>query len=474
MISSRILNASLRYVAPAVAVGIGLAVFNPGAMSPDSFSILEQARTLALSEAHPPLLAILWHFTEKVWLGPLPILFLNLAFFYFANALIFAETCRRFSLASIPMFFVLALWPPVFGIIGVIWVDISMAAFFCASVGLFLLHERISDSFRRRIVLIASLLCLFLAIGFRHNAVVAAVPLAIFFAWRLMPAKRRRSGVLVAAALGTGACAAMFGLHHVITRAVIVGHVPLSQFIAIYDLAGISKIEGSFLFDKTLFPHNSQRDVETLYTPRSIIPLQMGEQIHAPAPYAKATPFSNFGNPESIARLWENWRHVVRTHFGAYLLHRWLVFREILGLSDWYLWGPVYNVIDDNAFGVPARQTYGSFLYRYALLSDRTSMFRPYLYFAAGLALMSALTILRTRNSLLAAGLVFSGLLYSAALFFVAMSPDYRYSHWLVTSTTLALAVLMRDGIDAMVEKRYPPLLSPQCDNGAASAETDP
>ena len=78
-------------------------------------------------------------------------------------------------------------------------------------------------------------------------------------------------------------------------------------------------------------------------------------------------------------------------------------------------------------------------------LADHTPLFRPWLYLALALILVAVVR----RRTLLA--LLLSGLAMQLSLLFVAMSPDYRYSHWLVL-TTIVVGVLWR--IDVARKRR--------------------
>ena len=71
-------------------------------------------------------------------------------------------------------------------------------------------------------------------------------------------------------------------------------------------------------------------------------------------------------------------------------------------------------------------------------------LFRPWFYFAIGFLLIAftlwRFGIQRLEVTLLAA----SGFAHEAALFLIAPSPDYRYSHYTVFATTLAVMLLLR------------------------------
>ena len=47
-----------------------------------------------------------------------------------------------------------------------------------------------------------------------------------------------------------------------------------------YDIAGTSYQEKKYLFSAEIFSGNSLEDVDKLYSPRSILPLESGVQIH--------------------------------------------------------------------------------------------------------------------------------------------------------------------------------------------------
>jgi hypothetical protein len=64
-------------------------------------------------------------------------------------------------------------------------------------------------------------------------------------------------------------------------------------------------------------------------------------------------------------------------------------------------------------------------------------MFRPYVYALIALALL----VLCARDRL-TIGLYTSGLLYQLSFMPVNAEPDYRYSHWMITSVCIATVIL--------------------------------
>jgi hypothetical protein len=113
----------------------------------------------------------------------------------------------------------------------------------------------------------------------------------------------------------------------------------------------------------------------------------------------------------------------------------------LLGISG--KWEPVYDDFGDPELLAP--------LHHRAIPSDWqigwraivravavTPLFRPWLYLLLALAL-----IYIARNQRVLRALVLSGVVYEATLIFVGSSSMYRYSHWLITSATIAGVTLL-------------------------------
>jgi hypothetical protein len=150
---------------------------------------------------------------------------------------------------------------------------------------------------------------------------------------------------------------------------------------------------------------------------------------------------------ENVARAWKE------TVFGyprAYLYYRVDRFRVLLGLAKRRetFWGSPIIVTHDYQdkqrlwqFGVstsvsPAQEWIDEQL----TALSHTWLFRPYIYFLLSLALL----VLARRNALVAA-LLLSGLGIELSMFFLAHSPDYRYSHWMICTTVLSAILLFAD-----------------------------
>ena len=160
--------------------------FNPGAMSPDSFAILIQARTGIFEDGHPPLMAAIWRQIDGIVPGPIGMLVLHLALFYGGFYLIFRWGAQRYGYFIVPVFFVVGMSPPIIGILGAIWIDITMAGFFIMAIGLFLAGYANQKDSRRVMLLLSALVLATLGLAVRHNGAAGAFPLIAFFIFQSM------------------------------------------------------------------------------------------------------------------------------------------------------------------------------------------------------------------------------------------------------------------------------------------------
>ena len=145
------------------------------------------------------------------------------------------------------------------------------------------------------------------------------------------------------------------------------------------------------------------------------------------------------------AALSRAWKELVFGDPGAYLAYHWDGFRRILRLTDDDRPGAVWNRFlesEEQLTWIDHDANFSWAQYRIGLtcfywLADRTPLFRAYVYAAIALALLVSCCRDRLTFALFA-----SGLLYELSFFPVGAEPDYRYSHWMITSVCLATVIL--------------------------------
>ena len=457
-LSQRVTTVALLAMAAAMGGQVFLH-FNPGALSPDSLNILAQARSGVFEDGHPPLMAAIWRLIDRIVPGSVGMLLLNLGLFYGGLFLIFRWAALRYQIGVLPAFLVVGLFPPIIGILGAIWIDITMAGFFLAALGVFLMGFTRPEKRPRIGCFFVALLLVALATAVRHNGAAGAFPLIVLFLFQSVRTGARTLPRLAVATIG--------GV--VVTLLLFLGAKQVSAWsvdvprhfwrvAAMYDIAGTSYQENAFLFYPDVIQDNSLANVRRLYSPRSLTPLLLGQQVHAlPGQLmAKGSPIEfNLSNQNLNQRLLSNWIDVIVNHTSAYLTHRYDVFVSLVTRSPWGLWGPVFDAVYPNDLGIAERPVNDSAYFAYIkLLALQSLIFVPLLYLIlSAFAVLPALVLgLRFQNQalLVASALYGSGLAHMAGLFFLAASADFRYSHWMITTTVLATSLLVLELVRAI------------------------
>jgi hypothetical protein len=411
-----------------------LAYAFPGYMNFDSADQLRQARAHAYTDWHPPMMAWYWRIIEKAFHGPLPLLLLQLTLFLWG---VYGILCRRFTprVAAIIACLIL-LFPPVLTPMAVVWKDAQMAAWLIAGTMLAL-----RETPRTRAI---GLVLLVLACGVRDNACTALPPLLLFIvaSWGV-----RRKLVV---------CAVAFGLFVAIAGGAVVANKLLTVrpgyawycANAIHDIAGTicnadpmtdeqvkAELVGIPLVgDQT----NLQARFCKQYTPRWWIPLSINDNA-----LFDASPKED----DRIARKAAYFR-LVGDHTSAFLKHRWLVIKELLGLTPDGAEEPVCQ----SFAGAPGQLValhHDASMTRYQIKLGRwfrkmagTVFYQPWAYLVVAFILF--VYALWTRKTLVLA-LLGSGILYETSFLLGAAGPAYRYSHWMVLCTCLAAVITMRE-----------------------------
>ncbi|MDQ3336731.1 MAG: hypothetical protein M4D80_16310 [Myxococcota bacterium] len=421
-------------------LAIGFALFLiwsfPGFMSTDSQNQLMEARSGKFSDAHPPLMSAIWRLLDAFVSGPVLMLLLQGGLFLGGLYVIF----KRFLPERRAAIFASAvlLYPPVLTVMGVIWKDSQMAAYLIAGTAALL-----SPRLRIRLLGLGFLV---VACAIRHNAFAAVVPLVFFvFEWRAGMGWWKRTMIAVGAAVL--AVVAMFA----ITKFLTVQPIKLTP--AFQDIVGViafsdEKSDAELLEILKGLELGTDKGIQarcrSLYEQRGAWRITQADDRLMNYP---ATP----AQWDALSRAWKT---LVLQEPGAYFAYHWDTFRRVIGV-DAVPRSPIYNLfvefdvavdeLDHNA-GYSTTQAYLSKAF-YALAE--TPLFRPWLYMVLALVLLAL--FVRDR---LTAGLIVSGLLYELSYFPVGADPDFRYSHWMIASVTLATVLLV---VQRMHKREAPP-----------------
>lgn len=431
-----------------IIVGLLFVMFYPGGMSIDSFEHLLQARSGVLGDWHPPFIAWLWRGADAVLRGPLLMVIAQFGVFLLA--------LRAFAKAALPgsgKWFTLATLcvPPIAGILGVVWKDIWTSGLLLLA-GAWLLDFEM----RRAPVRAGQWICggaaLLGALLFRHNAVFAVLPLVAIAVWQRRADGRRWRALASAAGVTAAVVAGLVATAAGINRSLTDYHQFPQQSLFIFDLAGVAVRNGrtdlldaaagqlpKVLRGRDSIPLDALR---AHYTPRTWTPLAL----------EAGSPLAMTHSATEVDVLATVWFRALREQPMAYLRHRAAVFRQVIGAHREPLLAPVYFAIPENSpdhamvsrnFRIDADASPLQLRLRTAFTTMATwTLYRPWLWLGLNL-LVVAVAVWARRPA--AAAIALSGLCYELALFFIAPSADYRYSHWLILATWAALGALVAE-----------------------------
>lgn len=427
--------------------------FSPGAMSTDSFYIMQQARDGVFKDDHPPLMAMTWWLLAKLSSGQEVLLALNLFLFWGGAFLVFAALSVRSGWLALVGFVLFAIQPAILGILGVIWIDIFMAALLIVTVGALALAA-VSEGWSRSGFSLMALVFGFLAIGARHNSAAAVSPLFAVALLLLLPSARFSvTRVSCASIIAVPLAILALFLWGQISKHVTERPNNMISLLAMYDIAGTAIHTGVAIPELSSLQPVSYDDLALLYTPRSVIPLQVGKQVHSanPQPTRGVTiPMRDSFSSEGKEQLMRNWTSAIVGHPVAYLRHRANVFASLIGLPPWTeLWAPLYSAVLPNDMGVkPISEAEESKIQRYfRSLSQSSYVFHPFIYLTISILAFPVFIAFAIRKGdqvlMLGSALLLSGLAHMVGLFFIAGSGDFRYSHWLVVSTCLGIVIVL-------------------------------
>jgi hypothetical protein len=154
--------------------------------------------------------------------------------------------------------------------------------------------------------------------------------------------------------------------------------------------------------------------------------------------------FDNPSSPQEWAALDRARSELVAGDPFAYLSANWTRFSTMLGLGTLGVRGAIWNLfLEEEAvmFNIEHQATWSWIqmfvAHKLIWLDIHTPLFRPYVY-----AIIAVLLLVLFCRDRLTAGLLTSGLCYELSFFPFAPTPDFRYSHWMITATCLAAVLL--------------------------------
>ena len=407
-----------------VAAGYALTVFvfYPGYVTIDARYVYADALAWQFGDWQSPAMGVLWRLIDPIAPGSLSMFLLTVTLYWLGFGLVAITAARQHSAWLALATLLLALIPPAFFFVGLVWRDILFGvAWLVASALAFAAADR--NVLVRLPLQALSLALTAFGVLLRPNAILAAPFLAAYAVWPLRFDLKRMAIVFVPAAM----------LAYALIPLVYYGMLdakrqnPLHS-IMVFDLGGITHFTGS-----NQFPVAWSTEQTALLTSRCYDPVRWDSYWHVPpCPFVmqrlERPDDVIFGTPQ----LFQAWWRAITAHPLAYLTHRATFMWQFLARSNLVL--PVWNWPDPVS-------GYGNSPPMQALIALHEAL-APSVLFRPGIWLILAGTVCvlawRLRSApagAFAVSVTASAIVYLLTFSIVGVAADFRYAYWCVLAT---------------------------------------
>ena len=426
----------------------------PGHLSPDSISQLYEGRTGTRETWGPAAYASVLAAFDSVVPGT-ALYLIGSGFVLFASLLGLRGLRPKASWAAVPVALLFLVSPIILIFQGIVWKDILFANL--AVAGFFLL-ARASVSWPERrppwIVLAVALLALALAAQVRQNGLITAPFAALALAWTVRGEGWRRSLIW-----GLGSFVAIVVASHLIGLASqpakagpdTAGGVGI-RILEQYDIIGAVAHDPTL----TLTVFNAA-DPEA----QSVIRAR-GAPLYTPVriDYLDADPAVGavlWRQSDEVVRA--QWLDIVLHHPGAYLAHRFDVFRWVFLTPKIDSCLPLFVGVDGPADTLkkleiaPGKDASDRALYNYGTWFLDGPLFSHLSYAVTAVLVAGALLLRRDRADVAIIALMVAALAFTASFFAISIACDYRYLYFLDLAAMTGLLYLALDPPVAQVRR---------------------
>ncbi len=419
----------------AACFALTLRIFYPGVMTYDAryiYSYIAQGRA---GDWQSPLMTTLWAAIDPIATGSGSMFLFIAALYWLAFAVLALTLARRspwLGLAAV----VLALAPPAFVFVGIIWRDVLLASAWLLAAAL---AFAVADDRGAWRIIAQSIAMALLVFGFllRPNALFAAPILAAYLVW---PSRFELKRVAI---LYVPVAVVLAILEPVVYYGILdARHENPIHSIFVFDLAGITHFAKSNQFPVTWTADETAMLTDGCYRPTEFDIYWTREPCQFVMMKLEADKV--FGSP-ALTEAW--WRAIV-AHPIAYLQHRTGLMANFLFSQNLIMW-----TVD---IAQPDRVVFADNRWFQALktVTDRlapTPLFRAGTWLALCI-LWCALAWRRrtTTSGAFVIGVCGSAVVYMATFIPVGISSDFRYALWAVFAGLAGAVVLaVREGKQA-------------------------
>ncbi len=402
----------------AAGFALTIVVFYPGYITVDAQYVYDDAKAGRLGDWQSPAMGVLWLLIDPMAPGSASMFLLTIVLYWSSFAMLAFIALRRSVWLGLLTSFV-ALAPPAFFFLGLIWRDVLFGIVWLTAGVLAFSVEPCRTPIRLPVQLIALLMVVF-GVLLRPNAILAAPVLATYAIW---PARfdLRRSAVAF-----------------IPTMFLFVALVPLVYYgmlgakkqnplhsILVFDLGGITYFTG-----ENQFPVSWSAQQTAMLTSTCYDPARWDSYWHVPP-----CPFvmQRLERPDDVLfgslLLVQAWWHALTAHPLAYLAHRSTFMWQFLARSnlvlpylDWEKPGATYG----------QGRAFQAMLRLHAVLAP-TILFRPGLWLVLAVAIAGLSWPQRKQPAgAFAIAVTSCAVIYVMSFFVVGVAADFRYAYWCV------------------------------------------
>jgi len=398
--------------------GLTLLVFYPGVMTYDAKFVYEDIAKGVLGDWQSPVMTVLWELIDPIAPGPASMLLLMATSYWLAFGLL-AFSLIRSSVWLAVLLALLALAPPAFVFVGIIWRDVLFAiTWLLAATITFTAGER-GPGLRLPLKSLALGLCI-VGVLLRPNALIAAPLLATYIIWPSGFSWKR------AAIAYVPAMAAFFAIVQLVYYGALgaTRQHPL-QSIMVFDLGGISHFS-----KQNQFPTSWTEAEEVLLLSGCYKPTQWDIYWRLePCTFVMQKLEGSeklFGTPAITYA----WVRAVTRHPIAYLEHRTAFMWNFLAGSNLTMW--VTDIGDPTKSIFPDRPAFVAIKSIHDTLKP-TPLFRAGPWLLVCIAVCAVAWLRRdTPAGAFAIAVGASASVYVLTFFTVGVASDFRYAYWAV------------------------------------------
>ena len=422
----------------ATGFALTLYVFYPGIMNYDARYVYLDGLKGFYGDWQSPVMTWLWKTIDPIAPGSAS-MFLLIAWLYWLGIGTLSLALARRSGAVAVALPLIALMPPLFAFVGIIWRDVLMAGcWLLAAAMAFAASDRTQ---RPVIVRVVALGLIILGVLIRPNALAAAPVLITYIFWPRQFSWKRTALLFIPVMIAL----------YAIVQLVYYGALSATRqhplhSIAVFDLGGITHFTGENQFPVTWSASETAALRGSCYDPSYWNTYWNGDCKFVMAKL-EADP-KIFGTP-ALSRAWID---AIIKHPIAYLQHRLAFFRAFLFDSHLTMWTADIENLPKTIF--EDRPAFMTFKAIHDALKP-TPLFRMGTWFMTSLLLCALAWRRRTTPD----GAFVLAVCGSAALYVLSYLPlgvasEFRYIYWAVLASAAGLTVVLLPKNDAKVVRR--------------------